>query len=92
MLDANGKLIRPGDRVAVNACIEGVVVFSIDTDEFTPDFPKRDWDYLGGGIMVQTDRIGLMRLVEGDEDFEVIVLGTVRAASEQVPPCQTDRD
>ncbi len=33
MLDAKGKLIRLGDRIGIGSGIDGVVVFSIDTDE-----------------------------------------------------------
>ena len=44
MRDANGTLIRLGQRVAIGGGIEGKVVFSIDTDEFSPEFPRAQWD------------------------------------------------
>jgi hypothetical protein len=72
MLDRNGKLIHLGDRVAIRGGIVGVVVFSIDTDEFSLEFPKDQWEYLGRGIMIRSDQAGLVHLPEGDEHTEVI--------------------
>jgi hypothetical protein len=39
MLDAKGRLIRLGNRVNIGNAIDGVVVFSIDT-ELPTEFPK----------------------------------------------------
>lgn len=50
----------------------GTVVFSIDTDEFSSEFPKLDWEYLGRGIMVETEQAGLVHLADTGEDVEVI--------------------
>jgi len=75
MLDRMGRLIRRGDRVTIGTRLEGIVVFSIDTDEFSEEFPKADWDYLGHGIMVQTDAAGLVHLPESDED--TLILGQI---------------
>ena len=44
---AKGKLIRLGDRVLIANHVIGVVVFSIDTDQYSPEFPKEDWEHLG---------------------------------------------
>jgi hypothetical protein len=72
MLDAKGTLIRLGNRVSIGSAIEGVVVFSIDTDEFSTEFPKDKWVYLGRGIMLETERVGLVHLEETDEDVEIV--------------------
>jgi hypothetical protein len=58
--------------VSIGKTIDGVVVFSIDTDEFSTEFPKDEWIYLGRGIMVETERVGLVHLKETDEDVEII--------------------
>jgi hypothetical protein len=73
MLDAKGRLIRLGDRVSIGNGIDGVVVFSIDTDEFSTEFPKDKWVYLGRGIMVETERVGLVHFGETDEDVKIIL-------------------
>jgi hypothetical protein len=72
MLDANGTLIRLGHRVAIGGGIEGKVVFSIDTDEYSPEFLKQHWNYLGRGIMVETDAAGLIHLECHDGDVTII--------------------
>lgn len=72
MLDASGRLIRLGDRVSIGGGMNGIVVVSIDTDEFSPEFPKADWEHLGRGVMVETEQVGLVHLANTDEDVEVI--------------------
>ena len=72
MLDINGRLIRLGDRINIGGSENGVVVFSLDTDEFAADFPKAEWEYLGQGIMVLTDGMGLVFLDTPDEHTEVV--------------------
>jgi hypothetical protein len=70
-----GRQIRLGDRVLVANHVAGIVVFSIDTDEYSPEFPKADWEYLGRGIMIQTENNGLIYIAElsdPDEDIEII--------------------
>jgi hypothetical protein len=70
-----GKQIRLGDRVLVANHVTGIVVFSIDTGEYSPEFPKADWEYLGRGIMIQTENAGLIYIAElsdPDEDIEII--------------------
>jgi hypothetical protein len=70
-----GRQIRLGDRVLVANHVAGIVVFSIDTDEYSPEFPKADWEYLRRGIMIQTENNGLIYIAElsdPDEDIEII--------------------
>jgi hypothetical protein len=70
---AKTKLIRLGDRVLIANHVTGIVVFSIDTDEYSPEFPKEDWEYLGSGIMVQTENAGLIYIAKlDDESIEII--------------------
>ena len=72
MFDANCRLIRLGDHLTIAGGLKGVVVFSIDTDEFTAEFPKADWDYLGRGVLVQTEQAGLVHLIESDDGTEIV--------------------
>jgi hypothetical protein len=73
MFEKKGKQIRLGDRVLVANHVTGVVVFSIDTDEYSPEFPEADWEHLGRGIMVQTENAELIYIAElSDEDIEII--------------------
>jgi hypothetical protein len=38
----------------------------------SPEFPKDKWEYLKRGIMLHTDRSGLVHLEESDEDIEIL--------------------
>jgi hypothetical protein len=72
MIDINGKLIRLGDRVNVGSAEKGTVVFSVDTDDYAPDFPKAEWEYLKKGVMLRMDGGALVFLETPDEHTEVI--------------------
>jgi len=72
MRDRRGRLIRLGDRVRIGGDISGVVVFSLDTGEFGAGFPEAEWRYLARGIMLRTERAGLVHLPESDEDTLIL--------------------
>jgi hypothetical protein len=38
-----GQESRLGDRIRIGGDSSGVVVCSIDTDEYTPEFPREQW-------------------------------------------------
>jgi hypothetical protein len=72
---AKGKQIRLGDRVLIANHVTGIVVFSIDTGEYSAEFPKADWEHFGRGIMVETENDGLIYIAElsdPDEDIQII--------------------
>ncbi|TKW67758.1 MAG: hypothetical protein DI616_05450 [Paracoccus denitrificans] len=54
-----GAEARVGDRVMWGRR-PGVVVFSIDSDEFSDAFPNSDWAYLGSGVMIDAEGVGLV--------------------------------
>ena len=45
---------------------------SIDTDEYSPDFSREQWSYLGTGVMIQFANYGLVHYTEPDEDLEFL--------------------
>ena len=69
---ADGRLVVVGDRVNLWRRQPGTVVCSIDTDEFTADFPRSEWAYLERGVLIRADGGGLFHYTEPDEDFERI--------------------
>lgn len=73
---ANGRQIAVGDRVKLWRGRRGVVVCSIDTGEYTKEYPEADWAYLKAGIMVKTDSGELFHYKAADEDFELIRRGS----------------
>jgi hypothetical protein len=52
---ADGKPIGLGDRVRLLSGETGTIVFSIDSNEYSDGFPKKEWEYLKTGVMVKTD-------------------------------------
>jgi hypothetical protein len=69
---ADGRRVAIGDRVKLWEDEYGIVVCSIDTGEFTKEFPKKAWAYLNLGILIKTDDGELFHYTEPDEDFELI--------------------
>jgi hypothetical protein len=66
----DGRKIRLGDHVRLQNKEVGVVIFSIDTDEYSVEYPKCDWSYLGSGVMVRTSKGALIHL-DGTRENEL---------------------
>jgi hypothetical protein len=64
MLYPDGTEMRAGDRIRVQNGDTGVIVASMDAGEFSPDYPKDDWDQFKTGILVLTDKGALVRFDE----------------------------
>lgn len=62
MFYASGEEAHLGDRVRLgeNPAYEGVVVFSLDSGEFSDRFARSDWEYLGGGVLIEFQGLGLI--------------------------------
>jgi hypothetical protein len=71
----DGRTILVGDKVRLGSD-DGVVVFSIDSDEYADKFPKAEWEYLKRGIMVDFPMLGLVHIEEYAPDL--ILLGRAR--------------
>lgn len=70
--DSN-HVIRVGDRVLYGGH-PGVVVFIIDDDSYSMQYPKKDWSYLGKGlgVEIQDNERTLYHLETPDEDLEPV--------------------
>src|SRR5260370_9045724 len=69
---ANGRHVTVGDRVKLWDDEYGIVVCSIDTGQFTKEYPKTAWAYLNSGMLIKTDDDELFHYTEPDEDFELL--------------------
>ncbi len=69
---SDGQIARLGDQVHLWAGDEGVVVCSIDTGEFSKEYPRSDWAYLDKGVLIVSRSAGLVHYVEPDEDMRLI--------------------
>ena len=72
----NGDKIKLGDTLKLWDGCTGVVVFSIDDDQYSEDFSKKDWGYLKVGVLIDTDAAGLVHYEEPESSFELISRGT----------------
>ena len=71
----DGTDVRVGDKVQLWEGCRGIVVCSMDTDEYSSDIHKREWSHLSSGVMIQTDKVGLFHYSVPDEDFQLIERG-----------------
>ncbi len=68
----DGQEVKVGDKVQLwNGCY-GIVVCSMDTNEYTAAYPKEEWGYLKSGVMIKTDKAGLIHYIEADEDLQLL--------------------
>lgn len=59
--------LRVGDRVLAWGDLHGTIVVDIDAVEAVDGFVAADWTYLGKGLMVETDEIGLVHYENRDD-------------------------
>lgn len=50
---------------------EGIVVCVIDTKQFSEGYPE-GWSYLGKGMLIETERWGLVHYPEIDADVTLV--------------------
>jgi hypothetical protein len=68
---ATGDAVQLGDRVGVSG-VEGSVMFVVERDEWSAEFPKNDWCYLKRGFMVKEDDGTLIHYEEADESVALL--------------------
>lgn len=61
---ADGRLVHLGDTICFRAKNLGVVVCSIDTDEYSADFSKGKYDHLEKGIFIEFSNNEIIYLEE----------------------------
>lgn len=68
----SGQEVMVGDFVEISDGIYGLVVSSMDSNEYSEDFNFNDWSYLGKGILIKSDTIGLIHKIESDIALKLI--------------------
>jgi hypothetical protein len=82
MLYHTGETIIVGDKVRLWEGCYGVVVCSLDTGIFSSEYAAEEWEYLKSGILVASDKGGLIHYLKADEDLELIERGSTGTRSE----------
>lgn len=68
----DGQEVKLGDKVKLGQDEGGVVVCSIDDDEYSDDYPKEQWGYLKKGVMINFPSYGLIHYEEPESDLQLI--------------------
>jgi hypothetical protein len=69
---SSGEEAMLGDRVAIGRWSTGVVVCSIDRNEYSKNYPREHWSYLKRGVLVLTEAAGLIHYEDAEPDMELI--------------------
>ena len=68
----DGNEVIVGDKVRLGDDEGGIVVCSIDRDEYTEEHPKLKWGYLKKGVVIEFPKYGLIHYEEPEEDLVLI--------------------
>jgi len=68
----DGQEVRLGDRVKLGQDDGGVVVASIDTNEYSDEHSKAQWGYLKKGVMIEFPKHGLIHYEQPESDLRLI--------------------
>lgn len=68
----DGKEVKVGDKVKLWEKCHGVVVASIDLGEYSPDYPQKEWEYLKAGVLINSDKAGLIHYLEPEKSLELV--------------------
>ena len=76
----DGREVKVGDLVALGKDRGGVVVASVDADEYSSVCTREVWSYLERGVLIDFPLWGLIHYEEPDEDLEFISASTGRGS------------
>ena len=68
----DGQEVKLGDKVKLGKDANGVVVCSIDTDEYSGEHSKAQWGYLKKGVMIEFDQYGLIHYEDPEPDLMLV--------------------
>jgi len=68
----DGQVVRLGDKVRLWAGADGVVVCSLDTQEYSAAYPEAEWGYLKSGVLIRSDVGGLIHYLEPEPSFHLV--------------------
>jgi hypothetical protein len=71
----DGQEVRLGDKVRLWPGADGMVVCSLDTQEYSVAYPAADWSYLKNGVLIRSHATGLVHYLEPESSFELIERG-----------------
>lgn len=77
----SGQEVRLGDHVKLGEDDSGIVVASIDLDEYSSEHPKAQWGYLKKGVMIKFSKFGLIHYEQAEPGLELVARGEAPTSS-----------
>lgn len=68
----DGQEVKVGDRVKLGKDDGGVVVCSLDSNEFTEAYPEKQWGYLRNGVMIHFPLYGLIHYIKPEAELQLV--------------------
>ena len=68
----DGREVKLSDQVELWSGNQGRVVCSIDAGEYAAGYPKEQWAYLGRGIVVLSEKAGLVHYTEPEPRMRLV--------------------
>ena len=68
----DGQIAYLGDRVRLWSGVEGTVVCSLDTQEFSDQYPVGQWRYLKNGVPIHSTQTGLIHYLDSEPTFQLL--------------------
>ena len=77
---SDGQDVKVGDRVKLGKDDKGLVVASMDTDEYSVEHPRAQWAYLKKGVMIEFPVHGLIHYEQPEPDLQLVERAREKAA------------
>ena len=68
----DGQEVKLGDKVKLGNDDKGVVVCSIDSNDYSSEHTAEQWVYLGKGVMIEFPSCGLIHYEKAENELKLI--------------------
>ncbi len=82
----DGQEMHLGDRMVLWDGSEGTIVCSMDTHEYSPDYPREHWAYLVQGVLILSENPDLVRCIGTEGEMRLLARGKIMILAEMIPP------
>jgi hypothetical protein len=72
----DGCEARLGDRVELWEGNVGIVVALLDRQEYSAEYPRGQWEYLGSGVLILSENASLVHYKEPQPTMRLLSRGT----------------
>ena len=72
MMYPDGQEAHIGDKVELWSETEGIVVCSIDSKEYSTEYPEAEWVYLKKGVLIYSSQAGLIHYEKPEPTMKLL--------------------